>query len=136
MRRVGILPIARRNREEVFKIYKEAEARLQAGEHIALAPEGTRQTEEKLGHFKAGPFVFAIRAQVPVIPIVIRRASQILPKHSYFPNFGTWSRDVWLKILPAIETKNLSVEDRPLLQGQVSELMQPYFTTLHEEFRI
>src|SRR5690606_20896953 len=38
MRRVGILPIARRNREEVFRIYQEAKPRLLAGEKIALAP--------------------------------------------------------------------------------------------------
>lgn len=133
MRRVGVLPIARRKREEVFKIYEEAEARLQAGEHIALSPEGTRQIEEKLGHFKAGPFVFAIRARVPVIPIVIRNAAVILPKHAFFPTLGIWSCDLHVIILPAFETKNLSVEDRPGLQNKVLESMQPYFTTLHEE---
>ncbi len=136
MRRVGILPIARRNREEVFKTYKEAEARLQAGEHIALAPEGTRQAEEKLGQFKAGPFVFAIRAQVPIIPIVIKKASHILPKHSYFPNLGTWSRQIQIWILPAIETRNISVEERPILQSKVLEAMLPYFTTLQDELKI
>ncbi len=136
MRRVGVLPIARGNREEVFKTYKDAEARLKSGEHIALAPEGTRQTEEKLGHFKSGPFVFAISAQVPVIPVVIRKASQILPKHAYFPNFGTWSREIQIWVLPAIDTKNFSVNERPILQSKVLEAMLPYFTTLHEELRI
>ena len=136
MRRVGILPIARKNREEVFKTYKEAEARLQAGEHIALAPEGTRQEAEKLGHFKSGPFIFAISAKVPVIPVVIRKASQILPKHSYFPNFGTWTREIQIWILPAIETKNISVEERPILQSKVLEAMLPYFTTVQEELEI
>ena len=136
MRRIGNLPIARKNRDKVFKIYKEAEARLQSGEHIALAPEGTRQTEEKLGQFKAGPFVFAINAQVPVIPIVIRNASAILPKHSIFPNFGTWSREIHLIVLPAFKTQGLVVESRVELQEQVMASMQTYFTTLQEEFKI
>jgi 1-acyl-sn-glycerol-3-phosphate acyltransferase len=128
MRRTGTLPIARHRKEEVFKVYKEAEDRLRAGEKIALAPEGTRQeTEEKLGHFKAGPFVFAISAQVPVVPVVIKNASYILPKDSYLPNLGTWSRHITVRILPPIETKNLRVEDRPVLQGQVLKSMQPFF---------
>lgn len=136
MQRLGVLPIARNKRDEVFKIYKEAERRLQAGEHIALAPEGTRQKEEKLGKFKAGPFIFAINAKVPVIPIAIRNASSILPKHSIFPNFGTWSRNIELIILPAFDTKTLNVTDRPSLQEQVMASMQPYFTTLQEEVGI
>jgi 1-acyl-sn-glycerol-3-phosphate acyltransferase len=137
MHRVGILPIARKNREQVFKVYKEAEARLHSGERIALAPEGTRQfREDRLGHFKAGPFVFAIGAQVPIVPVVIRNASHILPKNSFLPNLGTWSRHITLTVLPALDTKNLTVEDRPTLQKQAVQLMEPYFTTLQEEFNI
>jgi 1-acyl-sn-glycerol-3-phosphate acyltransferase len=137
MRRIGILPIARQNKEEVFRVYKATEDRLRAGERIALAPEGTRQpTEEKLGRFKAGPFVFAINAQVPVIPVVIKNASYILNKGAFLPNLGTWEKDITVRILPAIETKNLKVDDRPTLQNKVMECMSPYFTTLQEEFGI
>lgn len=123
MRRIGILPIARNNREKAFKVYKRAEESLQNGALIALAPEGTRQISEKLGSFKAGPFVFAINAQAPVVPVVIRNASKILPKGSPFPNLGTWSRPILVKVLPAISTANLHVDDRPQLQGEVHRLM-------------
>lgn len=128
MQRVGMLPIARQNREEVFKIYQGAEDRLKNGERFALAPEGTRQpSEEKLGRFKAGPFVFAINAGVPLIPVVIKNASYILPKNALFPNLGTWQRDIILHVLPAIPTKNFHVDDRPVLQEKVQAAMQPFF---------
>ncbi len=128
MRRTGTLPIARTKKEEVFRVYKEAEDRLRSGEKIALAPEGTRQeSEEKLGHFKAGPFVFAISAQVPVVPVIIKNAASILAKDSYLPNWGTWHRTITVRVLPPIETKNLRVEDRPVLQEKVLQSMKPFF---------
>lgn len=127
MRRMGILPIDRRNRERVFNVYKEAEERLAKGERFALAPEGTRQHEEKLGPFKAGPFVFAINTKAPVVPVVIKNASTILPKHSVLPNWGEWRHDIQVIILPAVSSEGYTVKDRPILQEKVRDEMQPYF---------
>lgn len=124
MRRIGVIPIARNRREEVFRLYRESEARLKHGEKIALAPEGTRQTDgRKIGNFKSGPFIFAISAKVPVVPVVIQNASEILPKNSLFPNWGTWKREIVLTILPPVQTQNLDIEDRPILQGRVRDSM-------------
>jgi 1-acyl-sn-glycerol-3-phosphate acyltransferase len=127
MKRLGILPIDRMKREKVFAVYRDARERIQRGERIALAPEGTRQVEEKLGSFKAGPFVFAISASAPVVPVVIRQASLILPKERLFPNWGTWSRDISLHILPAIETTGYHVDERPRLQERVRQEMALFF---------
>ncbi len=127
MRRIGILPIDRRNREGVFRVYREAQVRMRKGERFALAPEGTRQPKEKLGAFKSGPFIFAINTGAPIVPVVVRNASQILPKHSVFPNFGTWSRTIHVRILPAIDTRTLTLEDRPILQERVRKEMLPFF---------
>lgn len=127
MRRVGILPIDRRNRERAFAVYKDAHDRLHRGERFALAPEGTRQDEEKLGPFKTGPFVFAINTGAPMVPVVIRNASQILPKHQLFPNWGVWSHVIHLSILPAVAAEGYTLKERPLLQEKVRQEMAPYF---------
>lgn len=127
MRRAGILPIARERREEVFKVYREAEARIAAGEKFALAPEGTRQHSERLGSFKSGPFVFAINAKAPIVPVVIKGAAAILPKGHIIPNWGTWSRTVTLHVLPAISPMSYTVDTRPQLQEKVRKTMEPYF---------
>lgn len=127
MRRVGILPIDRRNREGVFRVYERAQERLRQGERFALAPEGTRQDEERLGPFKSGPFVFAINTEAPVVPVVIRHASEIMPKHAWFPNLGTWRRQIRVIVLPAIEARNFQLKDRPQLQEKVREAMAAHF---------
>lgn len=127
MKRIGILPIDRRNREGVFQVYRQAQSRMEQGESFALAPEGTRQDEEKLGAFKSGPFVFAINTGAPVVPVVIRNASKILPKHSLFPNMGTWTRQIDLYILPPVPSKGFTLKERPVLQEKVRDEMLPYF---------
>lgn len=127
MRRLGALPIARQKRDEVFRVYEAAQKRLQRGERFALAPEGTRQEEEKLGAFKAGPFVFAINAKAPLVPVVIRGAAKILPKGHWIPNRDVWTREVTLDILPAVSTEGLDIKDRVALQDKIRSQMLPYF---------
>ena len=127
MRRAGILPIARERREEVFKVYKAAEARIANGERFALAPEGTRQTTEQLGAFKSGPFILAINAHAPIVPVVVKGASAIMPKGHWIPNWGVWSRTITLEVLPAVDVAPYTVETRPQLQERVRGMMLPYF---------
>lgn len=127
MRRAGILPIARSQREEVFRVYKNAEIRLKNGERFALAPEGTRQEIEKLGRFKSGPFVFAINSQVPIVPVIIKGAAAIMPKGHWLPNWGVWKSEIQLQVLLPIETKGYDLESRPQLQEKVHQIMEPYF---------
>lgn len=123
MKRVGVLPIARERREEVFRIYNEAQHRIENGERFALAPEGTRQTVERLGSFKSGPFVFAINAKAPIVPVVIRNVVPILPKGGLLPNWGVWKRTVMMDILPPISTENVQLSERPRLQEKVRQEM-------------
>ncbi|QDK37667.1 1-acyl-sn-glycerol-3-phosphate acyltransferase [Bdellovibrio sp. NC01] len=127
MRRAGILPIARERREEVFKVYQAAEARIKAGERFALAPEGTRQKTETLGNFKSGPFIFAINAKAPIVPVIVKGAAAIMPKGNIIPNWGVWSRTITLEVLPAVDATAYTIEQRPQLQERVRQMMLPYF---------
>ncbi|MFM6927243.1 MAG: lysophospholipid acyltransferase family protein [Bdellovibrio sp.] len=127
MRRAGILPIARHRREEVFKVYKAAEERVARGERFALAPEGTRQKTEQLGSFKSGPFVLAINAKAPIVPVVIKGAAAIMPKGHWIPNWGVWSRTITLEVLPAVDVTEYTIENRPQLQERVRNMMLPFF---------
>lgn len=123
MERVGVLPIARKSKEEVFKVYERSEEKLKGGQFYALSPEGTRQAEEKLAPFKAGPFVFAIKAKVPVVPVIIKGASYALPKGAYFPMWKKLSHTIRIQVLPRIETKDYTIDQRPALQKKVFEVM-------------
>lgn len=56
-------------------------AHLKNGTSVMLFPEGTRSGDMKTGYFKRGAFELAIRAKVPVLPVVIDGTGGILPKH-------------------------------------------------------
>ena len=77
---------------------------LAAGVSIAIAPEGTRSSE--LLPFKKGPFHMAIQGQVPVVPVVIRNAGEIMPAHSYVIRPGT----VDVVVLPPVDTSDWTAE--------------------------
>jgi 1-acyl-sn-glycerol-3-phosphate acyltransferase len=125
MRRAGNLPIARNNREEVFKIYAEAKPRFQRGEKFALAPEGGRFYGKELAPFKSGPFIFAMSGGVPLLPVVIVGAHQALPKTSFLTNWKKRSLTINLYVLEPISTKEFTNDDRHQLQKIVYDRMNP-----------
>lgn len=129
MRRFGVLPIARDNREEVFRIYDEAKARFALGERFCLSPEGGRYHGKELLPFKAGPFIFAINSQVPLIPVVIKGAYDVWPKGQILANSTKWKSIVELHILPPVLTNGFEVLQRSQLQEITYKLMNDVYTS-------
>jgi putative phosphoserine phosphatase/1-acylglycerol-3-phosphate O-acyltransferase len=96
-------------------------ASLRDGVSLAVAPEGTRSLE--LGPFKKGPFHMAIQGGVPVVPVVIRNAGEIMPPHSYIVNPGT----VDVAVLPPVDTSGWTAET---VEQHRDEIRQMFVDTL------
>lgn len=77
----GTVFIDRFDREKAIEAMQPAVEALRQGLSIAIAPEGTRSPTPRLGRFKKGAFHLALAAKVPIVPIVIRNAHDVLPKH-------------------------------------------------------
>lgn len=120
----GMLPIARHRREQVMRVYDEAVARTKNGERFALAPEGSRNAKEELLPFKSGPFIFAIQAGIPVVPVVIRGAQACWPKGHLLPMLDYWKKQVRIQYLPPIATNSYTLETRHELISKTFDLMQ------------
>lgn len=129
LRLVGKLPIERKNRAKVFEIYKQAEARVKAGDVFALAPEGTRTNlDGELGRFKKGPFLFAIHSQMPIVPAVVTGCREVLPKGKLLANLGAWSRTIQVDVLPPIYPEGRS-------EDQLLELMEKVRFAMDEKLK-
>jgi putative phosphoserine phosphatase / 1-acylglycerol-3-phosphate O-acyltransferase len=63
--------------------------RLREGYSIAVSPEGTRSPTPRVGRFKKGAFHMAMQGRVPIVPIVIRNAGELLWRGSTFIRSGT-----------------------------------------------
>ncbi|EXG79593.1 HAD-IB family hydrolase [Cryptosporangium arvum] len=84
-----------------------AVAKLRSGTSIAIAPEGTRSPTPRLGRFKKGGFHLAVEAGVPIVPIVIRNAGDLMWRDSLLVHPGT----VDVAVLAPVETADWPVDE-------------------------
>jgi putative phosphoserine phosphatase/1-acylglycerol-3-phosphate O-acyltransferase len=96
---------------------------LRSGMSIAVAPEGTRSPTAELLAFKKGPFHMAMQGGVPMVPIVIRNAGELMAAHSAWISPGV----VDVCVLPPFDTSGWTVEG---IDGHVSEVREAFVRTL------
>ena len=79
---LGAIFIDRSNKDKAIEAMKPAIEALKNNISVVIAPEGTRSGSKTLGKFKKGAFHLAMKAGVPIIPIVIKNAYMAMPKGS------------------------------------------------------
>jgi 1-acyl-sn-glycerol-3-phosphate acyltransferase len=78
LRRSGHMPIARDNPRRAARSVLEAARHVREGTPVFVFPEGGRSLDGAIGEFKAGTFLLAIKAGVPVIPITLNGTRNVL----------------------------------------------------------
>ncbi len=89
MRAARHIPIKRQVKSAAFAAYDEAAAYIREGSSAVVFAEGTRSRDGRLQPFKKGPFVLAIAAQAPVIPVLCDGTFELMPRGSWSPRPGT-----------------------------------------------
>jgi 1-acyl-sn-glycerol-3-phosphate acyltransferase len=112
----GDIALDRENARSGARALIKAKAVLARRCSVMIFPEGTRTPDGRVRQFLEGAFHLAIRARVPILPLAIEGSWNCIPKHSW--RFGEPS-DVFLKILPPIDTSSYSLEDVGLLRDTV-----------------
>ncbi|MBU2026050.1 MAG: 1-acyl-sn-glycerol-3-phosphate acyltransferase [Proteobacteria bacterium] len=82
MRSAGYIEIDRQNHEKAMKSLDEAAQKIREGKSVVTFPEGTRSKDRTIKPFKQGLFHLAIKAGVPIVPISIIGAHEIMPKRT------------------------------------------------------
>ena len=83
---------------------------------MIIFPEGTRSRDGKLLPFKKGAFVAAIHLGVPIVPVVCKGTTRIMPKGEYL---SILPGKVELVVLEPIATAGLTYDDRDRLRDTV-----------------
>jgi putative phosphoserine phosphatase/1-acylglycerol-3-phosphate O-acyltransferase len=91
--------------------------RLRDGKSVFVAPEGTRSPTPVLGPFKTGAFHAALDAGVPVVPIVVRNAYDLMPGDSMGIQPGT----VDVAVLEPIASDGWKREEMRSVAGSVRQ---------------
>jgi 1-acyl-sn-glycerol-3-phosphate acyltransferase len=79
----GYIKLKRGDRDSVVRMLGECERTLADGNSVMMFPEGTRSPTGVTRAFKPGAFELALRAQRPLLPIVIQGTSDALPKRGF-----------------------------------------------------
>lgn len=120
MRMSGHVFIDRQNRQAAFGAYEEAAAHIRAGISAVVFPEGTRSRTGELLPFKKGPFVLAIAAQVPLVPVYSAGTFTLMPKGSWRVN----PHPIALFFGKPIDTTGLTYEDRERLSVETRRAIE------------
>jgi 1-acyl-sn-glycerol-3-phosphate acyltransferase len=119
MRAVGMIEIQRENRKAAFGAYDIAAERIRSGSSVVVFPEGTRGHAYPLRPFKKGPFVLAIAAGVPIVPIIVHGTIEIMPKGSWWVQPGT----IDVHLLEPVSTTGVDYDHREALMQKVRTRM-------------
>lgn len=87
-KRSGHIFVDSNSLQSIRQTIEAARHQLKDGMSLVIFPEGTRSETGKLGEFKRGAFLLAGEFRLPVVPLSIRGAYEIMPKDSYFPRPG------------------------------------------------
>ena len=115
--------VDRGNTSKAIEALQPAVDRLKKGLSVCMAPEGTRSLSPNIGRFKKGAFHIAMQAGVPVVPVVIRNAGEMMPRTSLAMRPGK----VQVAVLPAIDVSKWKAEE---LDQRVEEVRQLYIDTM------
>jgi 1-acyl-sn-glycerol-3-phosphate acyltransferase len=111
----GFVPIDRGSREHSLDAIDQAARSLQAGNSFLTFPEGTRSKTGTLLPFKRGPFLMAIKAQAPIIPVAVQGGTASMRKGSRIVRPTT----VTVRIGKPVETAGKGLADRESLAEDV-----------------
>jgi 1-acyl-sn-glycerol-3-phosphate acyltransferase len=119
MRAVGMIEIQRENRKAAFGAYEIAAERIKHGSSVVVFPEGTRGHDYPLRSFKKGPFVLAIAAGVPIVPIIVHGSIEVMRKGSLWAHPGT----IDIHLLEPVSTAGVDYDHREALMVKVRDRM-------------
>lgn len=120
IRAAGHIYIDRQNRQAAFSAYEQSAEVIRQGLSAVVFPEGTRSRTGELLPFKKGPFVFAIAAQVPMVPVFCAGTFDLLRKGSV----RIRPRPVALLFGKPISTEGLTYDDREKLMTIVRQAIE------------
>ena len=122
LRRTGHLLVDRRNpdRNGILRRWRDL---LQQGLSLIIFPEGTRSPDGRVGRFKAGSFLLAIEAGLPVVPISVYGTRLVMPKGQLTTRPGAASLVVHEPIVTAGGGWQPTIEDARRLGAHVQGII-------------
>lgn len=122
----GVAFVKRAEPAQALRALEPAVEAIRSGLSLVVAPEGTRTSGAALGSFKKGAFRVAMAAGVPVVPIVIANAADVLPRGGWLMRPAT----VRVSVLEPFATASWSLDTLDDEIERVREAFEERLATL------
>jgi len=119
MQSAGYIEIDREDREKAMLSLDKAAMKIREGKSVMSFPEGTRSKDGRIKPFKHGMFYLAIKSGVPIVPISIIGAGEIMPRRSLRIKPGK----ITMVIDKPIDISGYSIENRQELIDRVQNII-------------
>jgi 1-acyl-sn-glycerol-3-phosphate acyltransferase len=117
--RSGQIPIDHGDARASLRSLNRASDSLRKGMPLAIFPEGGRSQDGHMQDFLGGAFYMAIKAQAPVVPVVLIGTNELLPMNSFHLRPGA----VRMVVGEPIPTTGMVPRDMDKLAAHVREVM-------------
>jgi 1-acyl-sn-glycerol-3-phosphate acyltransferase len=104
------VPLRRGYLPSIMRMYRTCVRRLTEGFSLCLFPEGTRSETGHMRPFYPGAFRLALRAGVPVVPVLLEGSDRVLPKK----RLQISPQAVTLRVLPPVFPEDVAHDWRRL----------------------
>jgi len=118
----GHFPIDRRDPRRTAMSVRRVVERVRGGMSLAVFPEGSRTPDGRLQAFQPGAFKIALRAGVPIVPVTIRGAFELLPRTTLAPTPGR----VDVIVGEPIDTTAYTEKSLPALMQRTRDAIQAH----------
>lgn len=117
---VGHISVDRSNPKRATETLKIAQKTLQNGTSVVFFPEGSRTRTGKMGPFKRGAFITAQEIGLPVVPVAIKGAFDIMRPGTKIIKPG----HIYLHIQPPYVLKSASKEEMQADVNHVHDIIE------------
>lgn len=117
--KAGHVFVDQSGRKGIIETMKNIRNTLKDGMSTVVFPEGHRTSDGNMAEFKKGAFQTAMSLKLPIVPVTIDGAYNVLPSHSWRMSPGT----ITLTFHDPISTKELSTDDLPKLIEDVRNVI-------------
>jgi len=116
------IPVDRSDRRSGARMMLRVVKTLEQKCSVIMFPEGTRSLDGRVGRFNDGAFQLAVKAGVPILPVVVDGSFDCLPKRTW--KFGPVI-DIRVEVLPPVPVDGdpLALRDtvRSMIIGKLAE---------------
>jgi 1-acyl-sn-glycerol-3-phosphate acyltransferase len=130
MRMAKYIEVVRGNKESVIKMMEESLDTLSKGISVMLFPEGTRSRSQVPGPFKTGAFQLALKAQKPILPVILHGTGTVLPKKGF--RFSSGHR-LLVKVLDPVYPESFGSDDPEVLAVEFRQVIASALENVSDE---